>query len=64
MFVVPAAAVRQVGQLTLVDVADRNGVQRRSVRLGRLLEQGYEVLTGLRPGEQVVLAATGEDDAT
>jgi RND family efflux transporter MFP subunit len=62
--VVPAAAVRQVGQLTLVDVSDRNGVHRRSVRLGRRLDEGYEVLAGLKPGEQVVLAATTEDDAT
>jgi RND family efflux transporter MFP subunit len=56
--VVPAPAVRHVGQLTLVDVADEHGVQRRSVRLGRRLNEGYEVLAGLKPGERVVLESS------
>jgi RND family efflux transporter MFP subunit len=60
--VVPAAAVRQVGQLTLVDVADERGAQRRSVRLGRRLDAGYEVLAGLKPGERVVLESSGQDE--
>lgn len=54
--VVPAQAVRRVGQLTVVDVVDGNTVRRRAVQLGRQIDEGYEVLSGLRPGESVVLA--------
>jgi RND family efflux transporter MFP subunit len=67
--VIPVAAVRRVGQLDLVDVAE-NGVRRqRFVRLGRELSDSaaatmpatlpagryVQVLSGLRPGEQVVV---------
>lgn len=53
--VVPAAAVEHVGQLDLVRVVEDDGPRRRSVQLGRKLDQGYEVLAGLKPGEKVVL---------
>jgi membrane fusion protein (multidrug efflux system) len=53
--IVPAAAVLRVGQLDLVEVVGDDGVRRRVVQLGRRLEQGYEVLAGLRPGERVVV---------
>lgn len=53
--VVPAAAVERVGQLDLVRVVEDEGPRRRSVQLGRKLDQGYEVLAGLKPGEKVVL---------
>lgn len=53
--VVPAAAIRHVGQLTLVDVVDGDTIARRSVQLGRTLDEGVEVLAGLRPGEKVLL---------
>lgn len=53
--VVPAAAIRHVGQLTLVDVVDGDTIARRSVQLGRTLDEGIEVLAGLRPGEKVLL---------
>lgn len=53
--VVPAAAVLRVGQLDLVDVAGEGGPGRRVVQLGRRLEEGSEVLAGLKPGERVVL---------
>lgn len=55
--VVPAAAVQRVGQLTFVSVVADGQRRRRSVRLGRRFEEGYEVLAGLTPGEQVVLQA-------
>ncbi len=54
--VVPASAVRQVGQLRLVEVVDKEGhPSRRFVTLGR--EEGgvVEVLSGLDPGEEVVV---------
>jgi RND family efflux transporter MFP subunit len=53
--VVPAAAVLRVGQLDLVEVAEEGGSRRRIVQLGRKLEEGYEVLAGLKPGELVLL---------
>jgi RND family efflux transporter MFP subunit len=53
--VVPAAAVFKVGQLDMVDVAVDGTVRRRSVQLGRLLNQDYEVLAGLTAGEKIVV---------
>jgi hypothetical protein len=54
--VVPTTAVKHVGQLNLVEVLQDGRVFRRSVQLGRELSEGYEVLAGLEPGEQVVIA--------
>lgn len=61
VLVIPASAVRRVGQLTMVNVVHDNVVQRRNVRLGRTLDDNVEVLAGLSPGELVVLqqAANG-----
>lgn len=54
--VIPARAVRRVGQLQLVDVLDDKGVpHRRFVTLGRPHEDLVEVLSGLKPAEQVVI---------
>jgi len=55
VLLVPEAAIRKVGQLDEVDVIDGNAVSRRSVQLGRTLEEGCEVLSGLSEGEKVVL---------
>lgn len=55
VLVVPAEAVRQVGQLDVVDVVDGDQLSRRSVQLGRRIDGDYEVLSGLREGEQVVV---------
>lgn len=52
---VPAAAVRQVGQLSLVMVATADGDERRSVRLGEKLGDDVVVLAGLDEGEKVVV---------
>jgi HlyD family secretion protein len=54
---VPASAVIRAGQLTMVDVAAEGRVQRRNVRLGRAIGDRFEVLSGLAPGETVVLRA-------
>jgi multidrug resistance efflux pump len=54
--VVPAAAVREVGQLHLVSVLDTDGYpHRRFVTLGRRHDGLVEVLTGLQAGEEVAL---------
>lgn len=55
ILVVPRPAVRRVGQLELVDVADEGRFHRRAVRTGRVIDQQYEVLSGLRAGERVVV---------
>jgi RND family efflux transporter MFP subunit len=54
--VIPARAVRQVGQLQLVDVVNDRGVpHRRFVTLGRSHDDKVEVLSGLKPAERVVV---------
>jgi RND family efflux transporter MFP subunit len=55
LIVVPAAAVVRVGQLAMVDVVQAESLERRHVQLGRQIDGDWEVLSGLRPGEQVVL---------
>ena len=59
LLALPLAAVERVGQLAFVSaVADDRTVSRRLVTLGRTLGDGrIEVLSGLRGGEEVVLAA-------
>ena len=53
--VLPAACVRSVGQLDLVDVVDGSGhVHRRFVTLGDTHGELVEVLTGVKAGERVV----------
>ncbi len=68
VLVAPRAAVRRVGQLEVVDVADGAWRRRRAVQLGRLFGDNVEILSGLREGESVVLnsapteATTGQSD--
>ncbi len=54
---IPRRAVRKVGQLELVDVAEGGRPVRRAIRTGRALGERVEVLSGLREGEEVVLPA-------
>ncbi|TXT32236.1 MAG: RND family efflux transporter MFP subunit [Planctomycetota bacterium] len=56
VLIVPNRAVRQVGQLTLVDVIHDDRVQRRAVQLGRTFDDDVEVLSGLRPRERVIVS--------
>ena len=56
---IPASAVRQVGQLALVDVLVGNQAQRRAVRLGRTDGDRVEILAGLNEGEVVVTHVSG-----
>ena len=55
VLLIPAAAVRRVGQLDIVDVADGDVLRRRVVQLGRRFDDDVEVLSGVRPGEQLAL---------
>jgi len=53
---VPAAAVFHIGQLDMVEVLGAEKERgRRAVQLGRKLDGEYEVLSGLKPGKQVIL---------
>lgn len=57
VLVLPRRAVRNVGQLELVDALEHGRACRRTVRTGRVIADHIEVLSGLQEGEQVVLAA-------
>lgn len=54
VLVIPGRAVRKVGQLELVDVAEGGRAVVRSIRTGRTLGGQVEVLSGLREGEEIV----------
>jgi RND family efflux transporter MFP subunit len=58
---IPAAAVRRVGQLDVVEVAHDDVLRRRVVELGRTFGDEVEVLSGLRPGERI---AAGDRSAS
>ncbi|MDZ7752921.1 MAG: efflux RND transporter periplasmic adaptor subunit [Gammaproteobacteria bacterium] len=60
----PASALRRVGQLEYVLVAVDGSALRRYVRTGPARHDGrMEVLSGLRPGEQVVLPPATQSGA-
>lgn len=60
VLVLPRAAVRRIGQLDVVEVADNDVLRRRAVQLGRTFDTDVEVLSGLRAGERVAVSAAGE----
>lgn len=55
VLVIPQAAVRRVGQLELVDVVEEGRLYRRAVRVGRVLGDVVEILSGLHAGEFVAV---------
>jgi RND family efflux transporter MFP subunit len=57
ILVIPRQAVRNVGQLELVEIVEGERVSRRAIRTGRMLDSDVEVLSGLREGERVVATA-------
>lgn len=65
MLVIPQVAVRRIGQLDIVDVAENGLLARRSVQLGRSFKPTgdkpaeVQVLSGLRAGERVAVASDG-----
>jgi membrane fusion protein (multidrug efflux system) len=60
LLAIPRRAIRNVGQLELVNVLEGDRAVRRAVRTGRTLGQNIEVLSGLRAGELVIVP---EDNA-
>lgn len=53
---IPQAALKQIGQLELVEVAGPDGtLERRFVRTGRVFNGQVEVLSGLNQGEKIAL---------
>jgi len=59
--VVPAAAIKRVGQLEMVQVVEDGKVRRRNIQTGRSIGADMEVLAGLRPGEKVVLSSSSKE---
>lgn len=55
VLVIPRNAVRRVGQLHIVDVADGDRLYRRVVQPGREFGGDIEILSGLRLGERVAV---------
>lgn len=52
---IPKSAVRTVGQLETVRVVEDGEVKTRHVKTGRIRNDTVEVLSGLKPGEQLVV---------
>ena len=61
IIVVPAAAIKRVGQLEMVQVVEDGKVRRRNIRAGRSIGSDMEVLAGLRPGEKVALPKSSKE---
>lgn len=57
---VPRRAVHEVGQLDFVTVVEQDRAVRRLVRLGQRSGDRIEVLSGLAPGEVIVLPGEGK----
>ena len=64
LLLIPQSSVRRVGQLDVVDIADTAAgvLHRRAVQLGRVLDGRVEVLSGVKPGEQVAVPRAGSGD--
>jgi RND family efflux transporter MFP subunit len=64
VLVIPPAAIVQVGQLTMVDVAGGGSPERRNVQLGKQIDfdgkQFVQVLSGLKAGEKVAIGGQGD----
>jgi hypothetical protein len=58
MFVPPPALVRR-GQLEILFIAVEGKAELRLVRAGKQTSQGIEILSGLAPGEVVVVEGAG-----
>ncbi len=52
---IPQTAVREIGQLSMVEVLVEGRPIRRQVKVGRQIDELVEVLSGLQAGEQIVL---------
>jgi RND family efflux transporter MFP subunit len=61
LVVIPQAAVKRIGQLTLVDVVEGERLVRRSLQVGRLIGDEAVVLSGVQPGEKIVIPSETTD---
>ena len=52
---IPQAAVRRVGQLTMVEVVEEGRPSSRLVQLGHEVADQVEVLAGLQPGDRILI---------
>ena len=59
---VPVSAVAERGQLRFVIVAQDGHARRRAVTLGASRDSDYEVLSGLQPGDRVIVNPAGLRD--
>jgi len=55
VLLIPRRAVREVGQLELVEVVQDGQARRRTIRTGRTFGEDIEVLSGLREGEELAV---------
>ena len=58
VILIPSSSVQRVGQLTMVQIAEGDKIARRSIQTGRVFNDYVEVLSGLVPGERVVLPSS------
>jgi membrane fusion protein, multidrug efflux system len=56
VLLIPAAAVKNIGQLETVQVVAPAGVRRRQIRTGKTYGPDVEVLAGLQAGEKIAAA--------
>ncbi len=64
VLVIPRRAVRNVGQLELVNVVENGRPAMRAIRTGRQIEDDVEVLSGLSEGEEVLVPAAPESSGS
>lgn len=55
VIVVPSSAISTIGQLESARVLENGQVKTRHVKIGRKLDDKVEVLSGLNPGEEIVI---------
>ncbi len=57
ILLIPASAVRNIGQLETVQVSEPDGMKIRQVKTGKRYGADVEILSGLQAGEKIVAAA-------
>jgi RND family efflux transporter MFP subunit len=63
ILVVPAVAIRRVGQLEMVQVVEEGQLRRRHILTGRTIGADVEILSGLGPGKNVALPVNHKEAA-
>ena len=56
VLLIPASAVKNIGQLETVQVVGPEGVKLRQIRTGKTYGADVEVLAGLQAGERVAVS--------